>query len=161
MLILIALILAAIPAVAILYPFVMRGSGHEWKEDEGAPIAELERRWDAALAGLKSAELELSIGNLDDEDYLWLRRQYMREAATVMRAMELEEEQEEELLARVETQIQEVRARALGPAVPTSATACPKCSSEVLPTQTVCPNCRKQLSKEPSGPETSVETAGE
>ena len=131
MVILIALILAAIPAVAILYPFVIRGSSHEWKEDEGAPIAELERRWDAALAGLKNAELEFSIGNLDDEDYLWLRRQYMREAAMVMRAMELEEDQEEELLARVEAQIQEVRARALGPSVPTAAPTCPNCSAEV------------------------------
>ncbi len=161
MLIIIALILAAIPAFAVLYPFVMRGSGHEWKEDEGAPIAELERRWDAALAGLKSAELELSIGNLDDEDYLWLRRQYMREAAMVMRAMELEEDQEEELLARVEMQIQEVRARALGPAAPTAARACPNCSGEVLPTHSVCPNCREQIANEPSGLETSVETAGE
>ncbi len=161
MLILIALILAAIPAVAVLYPFVMRGRGHEWLEDEGAPIAELERRWDAALAGLKSAELEFSIGNLDNEDYLWLRQQYMREAAMVMRAMELEEEQEQELLASVEEQIQEVRTRALGPVAPTTATTCPSCSGEVSPNQSVCPNCREQPANELSGPQTNVETAGE
>ena len=161
MLILIALILAAIPAVAVLYPFIMRGSSHEWLEDEGDPMAELERRWDAALAGLKNAELEFSIGNLDNEDYMWLRQQYMREAALVMRAMELEEEQEEELLARVEEQIQEVRARALGPATPTTATRCPGCSEEVSPADSVCPKCRAQLANEPPGPQTNVEKAGE
>ena len=127
----IALILAAIPAVAVLYPFVMRGRRHEWLEDEGAPIAELERRWDSALAGLRSAELEFSIGNLDNKDYLWLRQQYMREAATVMRGMELEEEQGEELLVRVEQQIQEVRSRLLGPDAPITAARCPGHSSEV------------------------------
>ena len=162
MLILIALILAAIPAVAVLYPFVMRGRSHEWMEDEGDPMAELERRWDAALAGLKNAELEFSIGNLDNEDYLWLRKQYMRDAAMVMRAMELEEDQEEELLAQVEQQIQEVRTRALGrPAASTAATVCPACSREVSPTLSVCPNCREQLANEPSGPQTSMETTGE
>jgi hypothetical protein len=161
MLILIALILAAIPAVAILYPFVMRGRGHEWLEDEGAPIAELERRWDAALAGLKSAELEFSIGNLDNEDYLWLRQRYMREAAMVMQGMELEEEQEEELLARVEQQIQDVRTRALGPIEPITAVICPSCSSEVSPSQSVCPNCSEQLANGLSGPQINAETAGE
>ncbi len=161
MLILIALILAAIPAVAVLYPFVMRGRSHEWLEDEGDPMAELERRWEAALAGLKNAELEFSIGNLDNEDYVWLRRQYMRDAAMVMRAMELEEDQEEELLAKVEQQIQEVRTRALGPVTPTAATMCPGCSSELSPALSVCPNCQEQLVNEPSGPHTSMETAGE
>jgi len=161
MLILIALLLAAIPAVAVLYPFVMRGRSHEWLEDEGDPMAELERRWDAALAGLRNAELEFSIGNLDNEDYVWLRKQYMRDAAMVMRAMELEEDQEEELLAQVEQQIQEVRTRALGPDAPPAATTCPGCSSEVSPALSVCPNCREPLANEPSGPHTSMETAGE
>ena len=161
MLILIALILTAIPAFAVLYPFVMRGRSHEWMEDEGDPMAELERRWDAALAGLRNAELEFSIGNLDNEDYIWLRKQYMRDAAMVMRAMELEEDQEEELLAQVERQIQEVRTRALGPVAPTTAAVCPSCSTEVSPTLLVCPNCREQLANEPSGPQTSMETTGE
>ena len=161
MLIIIALILAVIPAVAVLCPFVMRGRSHEWLEDEGAPIAELERRWDAALAGLKNAELEFSIGNLENQDYLWIRQQYMREAAMVMRGMELEEDQEEELLARVEQQIKEVRSRALGPIDPTDATVCPGCAGEVAPTQSVCTNCGRKLADEPSDPQINVETAGE
>ena len=114
MIIVIAVLLALIPAIAILYPFLKRDIGNEWLDDEGSPQAELERRWDSALAGLRSAELEYSIGNLDDEDYHWLRQQYMREAAIVMRSMELEEEQEEELLTSIEQEIQRVRRNALG-----------------------------------------------
>ena len=114
MIIVIAILLALIPTVAILYPFLKRDVGNEWLDDESSPQAELERRWDSALAGLRSAELEYSIGNLDDEDYHWLRQQYMREAAIVMRSMELEEEQEEELLTSIEQEIQQVRRKALG-----------------------------------------------
>jgi hypothetical protein len=113
MIILIAILLALIPTIAVLYPFLRR-TGNAWLEDESAPQAELERRWDAALAGIKGAELEYSIGNLEEEDYHWLRHQYMKEAAVVMRAMELEEEQEEELMSAIEQEVQKVRQRALG-----------------------------------------------
>lgn len=103
MLVLIAVLLALIPAIAIAYPFLRRGGG-EWQDDEGAPMAELERRWDEALAGLRSAELEHAVGSLADADYRWLRRQCMREAAAAMRAMQLEPEQEEAMLARLEAE---------------------------------------------------------
>lgn len=159
MLMIIALVLAAIPAVAVLYPFIMRGRGHDWLEDEGGPIAELERRWDVALAGLRTAELEFSIGNLDKEDYLWLRQQYMREAAMVMRGMELEEEQEDELLARVEQQIQEVRARFLGPDAPITATPYPGRSSEVLPNIRSAPTAKNKRLTSP-GKDVSTPNTG-
>ena len=90
MLVLIAIILALIPAIIIAYPFLRRGESSEWLDDESSPLATLQRRWEAALDGIRSAELEHAIGNLSEEDYRWLRRQYMREAAVVMRAMELE-----------------------------------------------------------------------
>ena len=84
-----------IPAFAILYP-LLRGLGkNEFLEDENSPQAELARRWDAALAGLKNAELELALGNLDEDDHQWLRRQYMTEAALVLKGMRLEDEQEQ------------------------------------------------------------------
>lgn len=114
MLVLIAVILALIPAVIIAYPFLRRGESSEWLDDESSPMATLQRRWDAALDGIRSAELEHAIGNLSDEDYRWLRRQYMREAAVVMRAMELEQEEEEALLTQIEVESKRVRARVLG-----------------------------------------------
>ena len=114
MLVFIAVLLALIPAVIIAYPFLRRGESSEWLDDESSPMATLQRRWEAALDGIRSAELERAIGNLSEEDYRWLRRQYMREAAVVMRAMELEHEEEEALLAQIEDESRHVRARVLG-----------------------------------------------
>lgn len=114
MLVLIAVLLALIPAVIIAYPFLRRGESAEWLDDESSPMATLQRRWEAALDGIRSAELEYAIGSLAEEDYRWLRRQYMREAAIVLRAMELEQEEEEALLTQIETETRRVRARVLG-----------------------------------------------
>ncbi|MCY3542596.1 MAG: hypothetical protein OXH22_00925 [Chloroflexi bacterium] len=114
MLVLIAVLLALIPAVIIAYPFLRRGESAEWLDDESSPMATLQRRWDAALDGVRSAELEYAIGSLAEEDYRWLRRQYMREAAIVLRAMELEQEEEEALLTQIEIETRRVRARVLG-----------------------------------------------
>ena len=114
MFIIIALLIALIPAIAVLYPFIKGDAANEWLDDESSPTADLERRWDSAISGIKSAELEYSIGNLEEDDYTWLRQEYMREAALVMRSMELEEEQEAELLAAIEVEIRDVRERISG-----------------------------------------------
>ena len=90
------------PLSGIAYPFLRRGG--EWMDDEGAPMATLERRWDAALSALRSAELEHAVGSLSAEDYRWLRRQCLREAAAAMRAMQIDPEQEEAMLARLEAE---------------------------------------------------------
>ena len=98
MTVLIALLLALIPAGAILYPILRRRVYGESFDDENSPRVELVRRWDSALAGLKSAELEWAIDNLSEKDYVWIREHYMIEAASVMKAMRLKEDQELELL---------------------------------------------------------------
>ena len=112
--IILALLLALIPAAAILYP-LLRGLGRdEFAEDESSQTAEFARRWEAALDGLRNAELESALGNLDEEDYRWLRRQYMVEAALVLKGMELESAQEREFMEQVEHEVRRVRERALG-----------------------------------------------
>ena len=112
--IILALLLALIPAAAILYP-LLRGLGRdEFAEDESSQTAEFARRWEAALDGLRNAELESALGNLDEEDYRWLRRQYMVEAALVLKGMELETAQEREFMEQVEHEVRRVRERALG-----------------------------------------------
>ena len=92
MLVLIAVLLALIPAAAILYPFVFRRGMSTVFRDETSTYSELTRRWEAAIAGLKNTELEHAIGNLTQEDYHDLREQYMLEAANIMKAMELEDQ---------------------------------------------------------------------
>ena len=119
MLVLIAILLALIPAAVVLYPLVRRTGADEYLVDESSVSAELSRRWESALAGLKAAELELSIGNLSEDDYDWLKGQYTIEAALVMKAMDLEEQQEQDLLDRITAEVAAARERALGP-VPNS-----------------------------------------
>ena len=114
MLVLIAVLIALVPAAIVLYPLARRLGSDEFDDDESSVTAELTRRWESALAGLKAAELELSIGNLSDEDYRWLREQYTTEAALVMKAMDLEDQQQEELLARMKAEVDQARKRALG-----------------------------------------------
>lgn len=119
-----ALLLALIPAAAILYP-LLRGLGRdEFAEDESSQAAEFARRWEAALEGLRNTELESAIGNLDEEDYRWLRRQYMVEAALVLKSMELESAQEREFLEEVEREVRRVRERALGQGAGPSESSC-------------------------------------
>ena len=114
MLVLIAVLLALIPAAAILYPFVFRKGLSSVFRDETSTYSELTRRWEAAIAGLKSTELEHAIGNLAEEDYRDLREQYMFEAAAIMKSMELEDQQEEELLATVAEEVRAVRENITG-----------------------------------------------
>ena len=142
MLVLIALLLALIPAVAVLYPFLRRRSVSRAVVDEGSNEAELARRWDAALSGLKNTELEYAIGNLTQTDYRWLREQYMTQAALVMKAMDLELEQERDLLSSVRREIRSVRTRAAGPDEPT---VCPACAAPVEPNAGECPECGRPL----------------
>ena len=112
-LVLVGLVLVAIPLAAILYPFLRRRGLHEVLAESEAH-EELDRIWDAALAGLRSAELEHAIGTLGEEDYQVLRDQYMTEAALVLRSLEMEAGREAELLARVEEEIRRVREGFLG-----------------------------------------------
>ena len=114
MLVLIAVLLALIPAVAVLYPFLRGRNGALAFGDETSNYAELTRRWDSVVAGLRNAELERAIGTLAEADFRLLREQYMADAALVMKAMELEEQQEGEMLADIEDEVQEVRRRFLG-----------------------------------------------
>ena len=114
MIVLITLALVLVPAVAVLYPFLRRGMLPDALEDETSPRAEMERRWDSALAGLRTAELERAVGSLTEDDYRWLRERYMTDAAVVMKSMELEEHEEREMLAAMDEEMRRARERVLG-----------------------------------------------
>ena len=114
MLVLVAVLMALVPAIAILYPFLRKPDAVAVMDDESSTGAELSRQWEAALAGLKNTELERALGNLTEEDYRWLTDQYKTDAALVMKAMELEEQQEDELLSGIEHEVRQVRERVLG-----------------------------------------------
>ena len=145
MLVLIAVLLALVPAALVIYPF-LRGPGRdELPVDEGSPRSELDRRWYGAVEGLKSAELESAIGNLVQEDYHWLRRKYVMEAALVMKAMRLEQDQEEELLDAIRQEVRQVRMRTLGRDGYYSSITCSGCGSSVEWGLGVCAKCGERV----------------
>ena len=161
MLVFIVLLLALVPAVAIAYPLLRRSRASDLPEDESSPQAELSRRWDAALAGLRNTELESALGNLAPEDYRWLREQYLTEAALVIKSMELEEEQEQELLSTVERDIQQVRLNALGQDGSGHSMVCPHCSSDEVRDAVQCSSCGRPLARvEPPARHDSESSSG-
>ena len=70
-------------------------------DDESSLYADLERRWESALEGLRHAELEMSVGNVDESDYLWLKQVHMTEAAMVLKALEISVEDEKSLIEQI------------------------------------------------------------
>ena len=114
MIVAIAILLTLVPALMIIWPFILGLRRDEFEYDEGAPQADLMRRWDAAVAGLASAELDHSLGNLSEHDYGGLRAQLMTEAADLMREMELSEHEEEQMLFGLRDEILAVRSRIEG-----------------------------------------------
>ncbi len=109
MLILIALLLALIPAIAILYPFLRRQELATAVDDQESDSSDLSRRLDSAMSGLKNNELEHALGNLTEDDYRVLRRQYMDEAAAAMKAMDLQDQEEHDFLADLKDEVRSLR----------------------------------------------------
>ena len=154
MFVLIALLLALIPAIAIMYPFLRGLRSVEHLEDEGSPQSELARRWDSTLGALKNTELEWAIGNLAEEDYRRLRENYMTEAAVIMKKMELAEDEERELLEAVDLEVRRVRQSVNGGDGAGASPTCPHCFSDVAGSGRKCLNCGERLVSAdlPAGP---------
>lgn len=104
MLVLSAILLALLPTIAILYPLIRRSITKNAVEDESSPRAELERRWEISINGLKNTEQDRLLGNISDQDYAWLRKQYLDSASLVMKTLEDEESREQKLLTWLEFQ---------------------------------------------------------
>ena len=83
MLVLIAILLTVIPALIILYPLLKRVGSTELLKDESSLTSELNRRWDSVVAGLRTAQ--------------------------ILEAMELQEEEENELMQSLEQEIERAK----------------------------------------------------
>ena len=115
MLILIAAILTLITAIAILYPFLRRTDSNRASPFlDDSESKKLSMQLESAISGLKTTELEHSIGTLSKSDYDELHREYMMEAAMVMKDMELEDKQKADLIENIEKQIKHLRDSILG-----------------------------------------------
>tara|TARA_B100000029_G_scaffold331420_2_gene323669 strand:- start:585 stop:962 length:378 start_codon:yes stop_codon:yes gene_type:complete len=102
MLVLSAIIISVIPAILIAYPIIKKiASSVSTPDDESSLQADLERRWESALEGIRHAELEMSVGNIDEPDYQWLKQVHMAEAAMVLKALEISIEDEKSLIEKI------------------------------------------------------------
>ena len=86
----------------IAYPIIKKiASSVSIPDDESSLHADLERRWESALEGIRHAELEMSVGNVDESDYIWLKQVHMAEAAMVLKALEVSLEDEKSLIEQI------------------------------------------------------------
>ena len=51
----------------------------------------------------------MSIGNLSKDDYIWIKETYAQETAQIIQAMELQDEEEQELMASLEKEIRKAK----------------------------------------------------
>ncbi len=115
MVVLLSILICAMPIVAVLYPFFKRsGSRADSWIDESSLTLELERRWEAAMEGLQSAEFERAIGNLDHDDFEWLREVHVTEAVLVLKAVDVSEHDERLIMDEVDSGLSRIRRRAIG-----------------------------------------------
>tara|TARA_B100000745_G_C19807682_1_gene266046 strand:- start:111 stop:458 length:348 start_codon:yes stop_codon:yes gene_type:complete len=106
MIVAIAIFLALIPAIAVIYPFLRRFLSDELVFDESSPELYLLRLWESALSNIRNIELEWSIGNLSKDDYIFLRRKSILNVAVVIQNMELHENKKIELIEKIKHEIQ-------------------------------------------------------
>lgn len=109
MLVFLTALMVLIPAIAIAYPFIRKTPAAKIHHVDNSTFSQLETNWEAALNGLRSVELEWDLGNLDESDYQWLRDQYLTDGALVIKAMELDYEQEQILLSEMQQEIQQAQ----------------------------------------------------
>ena len=106
MVVLISLILSIFPFILIIFPLIRKYSVSEFiHQDESSLFSDLERRWDSAIEGLRSTELERMVGNLHDQDYEWLKNIHLYEAALVLKALDLSEIEQNQLIDEVRNEV--------------------------------------------------------
>ena len=83
-------------------------------DEEGSIQADLGYRWEGLVTSLQDVEAERSFGILSNDDYQWLKQRYMAEAVTLLKAAEIEEQEQSSLWESIEVELEQVRQRILG-----------------------------------------------
>ena len=105
MIFLISVLICLVPFSAIAYPLIRNvATKNPAPVDESSLELELDRRWQAALEGMATSEIEFMVGNLSEPDYASLRESYMVEASIVLQMAQFSSQQQREILEQV-TQI--------------------------------------------------------
>ena len=102
MIFLISVLICLVPFSAIAYPLIRKvATKNPAPVDESSLELELDRRWQTALEGMATSEIEFMVGNLSEPDYASLRESYMVEASIVLQMAQFSSQQQQEILERV------------------------------------------------------------
>ena len=102
MIFLISVLICLVPFSAIAYPLIRKvATKNPAPVDESSLELELDRRWQAALEGMTTSEIEFMVGNLSEPDYASLRESYMVEASIVLQMAQFSSQQQQEILEQV------------------------------------------------------------
>lgn len=104
--VLVSILIVALVGAVIMYPFLGRRLGGAEFEEEGSVQSERDYRWESVVTGLQNAEMERAIGSLPKEEYQSVRRRYMAEGAALLRAADLEYQNEEGLPDNIQAESQ-------------------------------------------------------
>lgn len=89
MLVLIGIFLVLVPSIVILYPFFKISPEKMESSLQPSNSTDLFQKWARAIDGLKNTDLDWSIGNISQADYLSLRKQYISEATILFETIRL------------------------------------------------------------------------
>ena len=102
MIFLISVLICLVPFSAIAYPLIRKvATKNPAPVDESSLELELDRRWQTALEGMATSEIEFMVGNLNEPDYVSLRESYMVEASIVLQMAQFSSQQQQEILEQV------------------------------------------------------------
>ena len=102
MIFLISVLICLVPFSAIAYPLIRKvATKNPAPVDESSLELELDRRWQTALEGMATSEIEFMVGNLSEPDYASLRESYMVEASIVLQMAQFSSQQQQEILEQV------------------------------------------------------------
>ena len=102
MIFLISVLICLVPFSAIAYPLIRKvATKNPAPVDESSLELELDRRWQTALEGMATSEIEFMVGNLSEPDYSSLRESYMVEASIVLQMAQFSSQQQQEILEQV------------------------------------------------------------
>ena len=102
MIFLISVLICLVPFSAIAYPLIRKvATKNPAPVDDSSLELELDRRWQTALEGMATSEIEFMVGNLSEPDYASLRESYMVEASIVLQMAQFSSQQQQEILEQV------------------------------------------------------------
>ena len=136
----VAIIIAALAILAIVYPIVRR-SGRQAEAPEPGPshLQQLLDRRESLLNSLRELEADRGLGKMPEAEYHALREDYERQAIAVLRALD---SSANGLAAEIEEVVTALRLhRSAETPMEAAASQCPQCGvSRDLP-DAACPRC--------------------